>query len=66
MSVEAHLLGLWLILWGSGGQELVENALDAGSSTVSVSFKSDGLDALSVTDNGAGISLQDAPFLGIP
>jgi DNA mismatch repair protein PMS2 len=40
-------------------KELVENSLDAGSSSVEIRFKSNGLEAIEVQDNGSGISPQD-------
>lgn len=41
-------------------KELVENALDAGATTVTVSLAGGGVDELVVTDNGEGMSPEDA------
>ncbi len=40
-------------------KELVENAVDAGARTVSISLASGGLDLLVVTDDGCGMSSDD-------
>lgn len=42
-------------------KELVENAIDAGSSTITVEIQGGGIDYLRVSDNGGGISAQDVP-----
>ncbi len=41
-------------------KELIENALDAGSSAVSIEIRSGGMDFIRVTDNGCGIPASDA------
>ncbi len=40
-------------------KELVENAIDAGASAVTVEIKNGGIDYIRVTDNGAGIPEED-------
>lgn len=45
----------------SVAKELVENAVDAGASAITVEIKSGGIAYLRVTDNGCGISREDAP-----
>ena len=42
-------------------KELVENAIDAGATAVSVSLQDGGLSAILVSDNGCGLSPEDAP-----
>ncbi len=41
-------------------KELVENAIDAGASTIDVFVKSSGKDLIQVIDNGSGMSERDA------
>ena len=41
-------------------KELVENAIDAGASTVSVEIMGGGIRSIRVTDNGCGMSAEDA------
>ena len=40
-------------------KELMENAIDAGSSSVTVEIKNGGITYIRVTDNGCGISRDD-------
>lgn len=42
-------------------KELVENAVDAGASAVTVEIREGGIGYLRVTDNGCGISAEDVP-----
>ncbi|KAF9918398.1 hypothetical protein BX616_008958 [Lobosporangium transversale] len=37
-------------------KELLENSLDAGSTSVAIKFKQNGLESITVTDNGCGIT----------
>ena len=44
-------------------RELVDNALDAGSSEIIVSLEEGGLREIQVIDNGTGIQSDDLPLL---
>ncbi|CED83249.1 dna mismatch repair protein [Phaffia rhodozyma] len=46
-------------------KELVENALDAGSTSVEVRFKDFGLEVIEVVDNGSGINKVDYPSIAL-
>ena len=46
-------------------KELVENSLDAGATSIDVRFKSQGLEAIEVQDNGRGISKADYENIGL-
>lgn len=43
-------------------KEMVENAIDAGSSAVTVEVKNGGISYMRVTDNGCGMSREDVPI----
>ena len=42
-------------------KELLENAIDAGASAITVEIESGGVKSMSVTDNGCGIAREDVP-----
>lgn len=43
----------------SVAKELVENAIDAGATSIDIRFKNQGLDSIEVQDNGKGIAPED-------
>lgn len=47
-------------------KELVENAVDAGATEISVSVRGGGIDFIRVTDNGGGIAFEDMPTAFLP
>ncbi|GJJ71777.1 DNA mismatch repair protein PMS2 [Entomortierella parvispora] len=46
-------------------KELLENSLDAGATSIVVKFKQSGLDYITVTDNGCGISAPNLETLAL-
>ncbi|MBR1599067.1 MAG: DNA mismatch repair endonuclease MutL [Lachnospiraceae bacterium] len=45
----------------SVAKELIENAIDAGATAITVEIKEGGLSFMRITDNGGGISKEDVP-----
>ena len=45
----------------SAAKELMENAVDAGASQITVEIREGGMTFMRVTDNGCGIAPEDAP-----
>ncbi len=43
-------------------KELVENAIDAGSTNISIRIENGGIDYIGIQDNGCGINEQNLPF----
>ncbi|KAG0346228.1 Mismatch repair endonuclease pms2 [Podila humilis] len=46
-------------------KELLENSLDAGSTSIVVKFKQSGLESITVTDNGSGITDENLETLAL-
>ena len=44
-------------------KEMVENAIDAGATAVTVEIKNGGVSYMRVADNGSGIAREDVPVL---
>ena len=43
-------------------KELIENAIDAGSTSIQISLKNNGIELLEIKDNGEGISYDELPL----
>lgn len=63
-SVHQIQSGQVIIDLNSVAKELVENALDAGATSIEVRFKNNGLDSIEVQDNGSGIAPEDFDTIG--
>lgn len=63
-SVHQIQSGQVIVDLNSVAKELVENALDAGATTIEVRFKNYGLDSIEVQDNGSGIAPEDYDTIG--
>lgn len=46
-------------------KELVENSLDAGTTSLDIRFKNYGLESIEVQDNGSGIAPEDFETTGM-
>ena len=46
----------------SVAKELIENAIDAGATRITVEIQHGGISYLRITDNGCGMSVEDAPI----
>ena len=46
----------------SVAKELIENAIDAGATRITVEIQHGGISYLRITDNGCGMSAEDAPI----
>ncbi len=46
----------------SVAKELIENAIDAGATAISIEIKNGGIEYLRITDNGSGIAKEDIPL----
>jgi DNA mismatch repair protein MLH1 len=44
-------------------KELLENSIDAGSSTINIGCRDGGMQILTISDNGHGIKVEDFPIL---
>ena len=47
-------------------KELLENAIDAQATAVTVEIRDGGISYIRVTDNGCGIPKEEVPFCAIP
>lgn len=63
-SVHQIQSGQVIVDLNSVAKELVENALDAGATSIDVRFKNYGLDSIEVQDNGLGIMPEDYETIG--
>ncbi|PVU84494.1 hypothetical protein BB560_007339 [Smittium megazygosporum] len=55
--------GQVIIDLGTTIKELLENSLDSGATSIDIRLKNYGLNGITVTDNGSGISSEDFPYL---
>ncbi len=50
----------------SAVKELIENSIDAKSTSISVAIENGGIDLIEVSDNGCGIAFEDLPVAFLP
>ncbi len=43
-------------------KELIENSIDSGATSIAIQIEGNGLDLISITDNGCGMSYNELPF----